>query len=39
MNIINVYMRDKNIGLKLKSMVNAYLSHYYHTKNLRERDI
>lgn len=35
MNVINVYMRDKNVSLELKSRVNAYLSHFYHTKNLR----
>ena len=35
MNVINVYMRDKNVSPELKSHVNAYLSHFYHTKNLR----
>lgn len=36
---MNVYMRDKNVGVGLKSRVNAYLSHFYHTKNLREKDL
>lgn len=35
MNIINVYMRDKSVSDDLKSRINAYLSHFYHTKNLR----
>lgn len=39
MNIINVYMRDKSIDPVLKSKINAYLAHYYNTKNLRERDL
>lgn len=39
MNVINVYMRDKNVGPEIKSRVNAYLSHFYHTKNLREKEL
>lgn len=39
MNVINVYMRDKNVSESLKSRVNAYLSHFYHTKNLRSKDL
>lgn len=39
MNIMNVYMRDKNVSENLKSRVNAYLSHFYHTKNLREKEL
>ena len=39
MNIINVYMRDKNVDIDLKSRINAYLSHFYHTKNLREKEM
>jgi potassium voltage-gated channel Eag-related subfamily H protein 1/potassium voltage-gated channel Eag-related subfamily H protein 5 len=37
LNVINVYMRDKNVGTNLKSRVNSYLSHFYHTKNLRQK--
>lgn len=36
---MNTYMRDKNIGPTLKSKVNAYLSHFYHTKNVREKEL
>lgn len=32
-------MRDKNVGPEIKSRVNAYLSHFYHTKNLREKEL
>lgn len=39
MNVINIYMRDKNVGSDLKSRVNAYLYHFYHTKNLREKEL
>jgi potassium voltage-gated channel Eag-related subfamily H protein 1/potassium voltage-gated channel Eag-related subfamily H protein 5 len=39
LNIINVYMRDKNVSSNLKSRVNSYLSHFYHTKNLREKEL
>jgi hypothetical protein len=39
LNIINIYMRDKNISLGLKSRINAYLAHFYHTKNLREKEL
>ena len=38
-NTINIYMRDKNVSIGLKSKVNAYLSHFYHTKNLRSKDL
>lgn len=37
MNVINVYMRDKNIDGELRSRVNAYLYHFYHKKSLREK--
>lgn len=39
MKVMNVYMRDKNISTNLKSRINAYLSHFYHTKNLREKEL
>jgi potassium voltage-gated channel Eag-related subfamily H protein 1/potassium voltage-gated channel Eag-related subfamily H protein 5 len=39
LNIINVYMRDKNVSSNLKSRVNSYLSHFYYTKNLREKEL
>lgn len=32
---MNTYMRDKNINPTLKSKINAYLSHFYHKKNVR----
>ncbi len=38
-NTINRYMRDKGISHTLKSKVNAYLGYYYHTKNLRHREL
>lgn len=38
-NIMNIYMRDKNVGVNLKSRINAYLSHFYHTKNVREKEL
>lgn len=37
LNIINLYMRDKEISPELTSRVNAYLNNYYYAKNLRER--
>jgi hypothetical protein len=38
LNIINLYMRDKQIGPELMSRINAYLNNYYYAKNLRERE-
>jgi potassium voltage-gated channel Eag-related subfamily H protein 1/potassium voltage-gated channel Eag-related subfamily H protein 5 len=39
LNLINLYMRDKEISPELTSRVNAYLNNYYYSKNLREREI
>ena len=39
MNVINLYMRDKNVEPKLRSRVNAYLYHFYHTKGFRQKEL
>ena len=35
--VMNTYMRDKKISSELKSKIKAYLLHFYHTKNVREK--
>ena len=38
-NVMNRYMRDRGITVPLKSKVNAYLAHFYHTKNVRDKEL
>lgn len=37
--VMNTYMRDKKISSELKSKIKAYLLHFYHTKNVREKQL
>jgi hypothetical protein len=39
LSTINVYMRDKDIGVDLIHRVNGYLTNYYQARNLRQKDI
>ena len=38
-SVMNTYMRDKKITNTLKSKIKAYLLHFYHTKNVREKEL
>jgi hypothetical protein len=36
---MNVYCRDKKVSKGLKSKINAYLLHFYHNRNVRDKEL